>query len=341
MPLRVSLVRLGGAGLLGVMLAAPLVLLFLQYEPLSFNIHKPGAAQSVATDPQWGLLTGWFRHFQDPPSASGRVSGTGSASRSGFRARCDVRPNGTKRLHTWLFFGLGAAVLLKIYEFRVLDWVGRLPVVEQIVFPAFAPPVASFAFAVLRGSVCRSCVARSPGEAIPDTSRGVVRAAPVFIRTGDRWSVITSAPGTHLARGGAVVCCSPPLRSLPSFSAGRPVGGARLPPRSSDRRRTLRARPVLDLREASRSFRRSRWMTYVRTALGTGPHSRVFGLDAKLYPNTAGALGLQDIRALDALYVERYRRYVKTFIAPRVFDRFTGTELPVMFRDNPMFDALR
>ncbi len=41
MPFRVSLVRLGGAGLLGLMLAAPLVLLFLQYEPLSFNVHKP------------------------------------------------------------------------------------------------------------------------------------------------------------------------------------------------------------------------------------------------------------------------------------------------------------
>ena len=82
------------------------------------------------------------------------------------------------------------------------------------------------------------------------------------------------------------------------------------------------------------------WMTYVQDALEADPHSRVFGLDGKLYPNTAGALGLQDIRALDALYVERYRRYVKTFIAPRIFDRFTGTELPVMFRDNPMFDAL-
>ena len=57
----------------------------------------------------------------------------------------------TKRLHAWLFGALGAVVLLKVYEFRVFDWVGRLPVVEQIVFPVFAPPVASFAFAVLAG----------------------------------------------------------------------------------------------------------------------------------------------------------------------------------------------
>ena len=82
------------------------------------------------------------------------------------------------------------------------------------------------------------------------------------------------------------------------------------------------------------------WTSYVRTALRTEPQARVFGLDGKLYPNTAGALGFQDIRALDALYVGRYLRYVETFIAPRVTDRFTGTELPVVFRGNPMFDAL-
>ena len=57
----------------------------------------------------------------------------------------------TRRLHTWLFVVMGAAVLLKVYEFRVFDWVGRLPVLELVVYPVFAPPIASFAFAVLAG----------------------------------------------------------------------------------------------------------------------------------------------------------------------------------------------
>jgi hypothetical protein len=67
----------------------------------------------------------------------------------------------------------------------------------------------------------------------------------------------------------------------------------------------------------------------------------VLGVDGKLYPDTAAALGLQDIRALDALYVARYWRYVRTFIQPEVFDRFTGDDgsLP-RIRGNPMFDAL-
>ncbi len=86
------------------------------------------------------------------------------------------------------------------------------------------------------------------------------------------------------------------------------------------------------------------WMALVKTAQGSAPYSRVFAVDAKLFPNTAGALGLQDIRALDALYVDRYWRYVRTFIEPAVYDRFTGGPPveagPARFQDNPMFDAL-
>ena len=74
---------------------------------------------------------------------------------------------------------------------------------------------------------------------------------------------------------------------------------------------------------------------HVRTALRADPHGRVFGLDGKLYPNTAGALGLQDIRALDAIYPNRYMRYVQTFLAPAVFDRFTGAGAPVLLRGQP------
>jgi hypothetical protein len=67
----------------------------------------------------------------------------------------------------------------------------------------------------------------------------------------------------------------------------------------------------------------------------------VFATGGKLHPNTAGALGLQDIRALDAMYIERYLRYVRTFIQPEVFDRFTGGETNTTpLKDNPMFDAL-
>ena len=138
--------------LLGVMLAAPLLLLFLQYEPLSFNVHTPEFANGSETDPQWGLLNWLVPFFPVAPDRRRAERQELVRCRGRDRgARRDVGPAETKRLHTWLFVALGAAVLLKVYEFRVFDWVGRLPVVELVVFPTFAPAVASFAFAVLAG----------------------------------------------------------------------------------------------------------------------------------------------------------------------------------------------
>jgi hypothetical protein len=161
------------------------------------------------------------------------------------------------------------------------------------------------------------------------------------MRTGDRWSVITSATGKHLAeywgRGvffailaiAAVVLAAWSRRRWPAILLAAVIVAE-----------LFALAPFSIYAKRADPYRAPGWMPYVRTALGTDSDARVFALDAKLYPNTAGALGLQDIRALDALYVQRYLRYVRTFIAPHVSDRFTGTELPVVFEGNPMFDAL-
>ena len=76
------------------------------------------------------------------------------------------------------------------------------------------------------------------------------------------------------------------------------------------------------------------------------PGSRVFGFDAKLFPNTAAAYGLNDIRVLDGLYVDRYMEYVRTFLQPTAYDRFVGGPYASLedpftrYADNPMFDLL-
>jgi hypothetical protein len=70
--------------------------------------------------------------------------------------------------------------------------------------------------------------------------------------------------------------------------------------------------------------------------------SRVYSSDAFLFPGTATVYGLQDPRLLDALYVDRYWRYLKTFIARHLVDRFTGidSKAAAQIADNPMFDLL-
>lgn len=73
---------------------------------------------------------------------------------------------------------------------------------------------------------------------------------------------------------------------------------------------------------------------------------RIFGFDRLLFPELASGVQLDDIRALDVLYLKPYYLYIKNFISPGINDRFIGTaegenELaPVQYLNNPWFDLL-
>ncbi len=151
---------LASAFAFGLALAMPLLMLFAQYERLSFNVHKGASGVGLQTDPaQW--LLNWLAPFWngEPNSSAvypGVMSGTrnwiggavfalvliGVASRT--RAARLVMP----------FFG-GVAVLLiaKAYGFPLLDWVGHLPVADRANLPAFGLPCAGFALALAAAAV--------------------------------------------------------------------------------------------------------------------------------------------------------------------------------------------
>ncbi len=342
MPIWLSLVRLGGGGLLGVLLASPLVLLFLQYESLSFNVHKPEFGRGSASDPQWAILN-WIVPFFTSEGYS-QVIRSWFGAAVGISALVAVSGSKeTKRLHAWLFLVLGAFLLAKVYHLGVPGSVGRLPLAKLVDFRVFAAPVVSFVFAVLAGigvQVLWSHDLRLRRFLTFLTAALVLLAG--FSLTSNRWSVITGSPSD---RAGA-------LWGRAAFFAVLAVTAVVLAPRFGRRWAALLLAGVIvaELFALAPFYIYARradpyltpgWMAFVRTAQEAEPYSRVFAIDAKLYPNTAGAVGLQDIRALDALYVERYWRYVRTFIQPDLFDRFTGNDAtPARLQGNPMFDAL-
>ena len=180
MPLRVSLVRLGGAGVLGVMLAAPLVLPFLQYEPLSFNIHKSGSGNGSEADPQWGLLNWLVPYFNESPTAVRTTVRSWFGVAAGISALAAMSGRAeTRRLHAWFFVALGAAVLLKLYEFRVLDWVGRLPVAGADPLPHLCGTDRLLRVRRAGGDRRpRALESRPRPEALRDPARGGVVPAP-------------------------------------------------------------------------------------------------------------------------------------------------------------------
>ncbi len=68
-------------------------------------------------------------------------------------------------------------------------------------------------------------------------------------------------------------------------------------------------------------------------------HSRIFARENLLYPNWSSAFGLADVRSLDAIYYDRYRRFMQNFLLQRndgqihgdLYDRFTGSEFAYEF----------
>jgi hypothetical protein len=340
-PMHISFVRLCGGCLLGLMLAAPLVLLFLQYETLSFNVHKAEFARGSDAASVWFLIN-WIVPFFPGAQEGGPTNWTGVAVVISALVAVSGRRE-TKRLHAWLFFLLGVSLLVKIYDVGVLGWVGRLPVAKLVVFPTFAAPVVSFAFAVLAGIGVQVLWAREVrlGRFLALLALASTVLVAISLPDG-RGRVITY---THENAGlvwgreaffallalVAVALATPRLgrRWAAPLLAGLIVAELFL------------LTPVDIYAKRADPYLTPGWMPLVRAAQGGEPESRVFAVDDKLYPNTAGALGLQDIRVLDALYIERYLRYVRTFIQPEVFDRFTGSEVNATpLKRNPMFDAL-
>lgn len=350
-PLRRGLIRLGGAGLLGVLLAAPLLLMFRQYQSLSFNTHQSGAGPGAQTDPSWGLLN-WivpfFHGIRGEFLAPGVRNWVGVAVVAAAVVALSGR-NETRRLHAWVFFGLGALLLLKIYDFGVLDWVGKLPITELVNFAPFGAPVVGFALAMLAGIGIQVLWSRDL-----DVRRFLVLLAVagallgIFAVTGDRWDLIM-LPVRRMYRV--------ELWGRAAVFGLLVIAAALLITRFKSRWWLLLAvgaivaelftlAPFSIYAKRADPYVTPGWMTLVAAAQRSEPDSRVFALDALLFPDTAAALGLQDIRAVDALYVERYWRYIRTFIQPTVQTRFNGGPYAseetrvASYQNNPMFDAL-
>jgi hypothetical protein len=69
------------------------------------------------------------------------------------------------------------------------------------------------------------------------------------------------------------------------------------------------------------------WLTELQARLRAEPTARVYGMNGLLFPNTASAFSLYDIRYVDALVIQRYMRYTRAFLDPAVRVSFVGWPL--------------
>jgi hypothetical protein len=344
---------LGLAVVAGGLLAAPLLVPAAEYLSLSFNTHQGGGAASL-TLPKWAIL-----YFAEPFWA-----GTPLMSPEGVKGWVGVvicvlavigcfAPTRARRLVSVPFIAVFALVAGRAYGLLPLHWISSLPVVNGIIFDRWGQVIIAFCLVVM-ASVGVDAIARgvfSRRRLITAFGvigiLGVVTAwviATIAHRSGSQWSgwqganplpLISAAAGdTHLYRLEIAIVTAGLVGVLLAVT----FWGDALRWRGYSVRLGAIVAVLLVVLELG-AYAHSAWPIYsqrgdalaapgwvdaTRKIAGDNSQQRVLGIDGKLTPGTPSAFGLSSIGAIDALYPERYIRYLKTFLDPTVVDRFTG-----------------
>ena len=338
------LLRFGGALLLGLALAAPLLLPAFEYIRASFNGHAPGDRLGLLAD-QPTQLIGWFiPHLLGKPGAIRGAHLSETLDWVGMAAAVATVgalacPRTIRRHGGYFFLALATVLLAKGYGYSGLQWVGRLPLLERLIFPQWGLPVVAFCVGVLVGIGVQGLSDGDLQRRRFLTGSAALLAAVAALFLMSRSNFIPATAG-HYTRQVALAAAAT-ATVIAGFIGGRRRGPILVT--GAIVAELLLLAPRGFFIERVDSYVHPAWLRYIVDK--TGPsNERVFATDAKLAPNLAGAYGLFDIRATEALYPARYVNYIRHFIQPEFRDRFVGGPFGSTERhrgetdDNPMFD---
>jgi hypothetical protein len=327
-----------GAGV-GLALAAPQLALFHEYVPLSFNTHANLGNTPPHTDPI-GVFLNWMMPKINATSGttyaySRNWVGVGAVLLAGTAV---LHPRALRRYAGWPLLATGGVVIVQIYGGRLVGWTRFLPVWSQVLWPVYGTPVIALVVALLAGVGLQTLL---DGELVK--ARFAVAVAAVAVVA----LIFVIATHRPVALGHDVsVLGGWPLGILVAATVAAAI--LLLAPRAATllilfvvilEVVAVAPRGIYEPRQSP--YPSKSWINFVRDNTKDG--SRIFSPDGVLYPDTSGVYGLYDPRMVDALYVDRYWRYIQTFLSAGIVDRFNAVALfesaPAV-ADNSMFDLL-
>lgn len=267
-----------------------------------------------------------------------------------------------------IFFLATAVVLLaKMYGVPVVNWVGHLPLLNNLDFPQYLPPVITFSLAMLAGlgldqlgrtgwrwwhpllavvvlaSLLGWLVWLNRGllDGIPNNHlaaylgfAAVVIIAAAAITLATRWGPLPPYAGMALLTGLIAVeffIFTSPTRGEIELTAALYGEGSI---------------PVIERPQRYDPFTQPPYVSFLKE--DTSKY-RVVGLTGMLFPNTSEVYNIDDIRGLEGISVQRYMQYIKAFISPGTQEhRFNGLgwlssnvgDSLSLLAENPMLDLL-
>jgi Bacterial membrane protein YfhO len=343
-PVNVAYAAVGG-GVVGLLFSLPLILPFSEYVGNALTQHPPGSHPSLQLEDWRQLLSFVGPHWNivGPRGFSGALApvdnwfGIGALVLAGLGAFSRALPRSVRIL----LAVTAVAVVAKVFGFP--DWYNQLfantPLLGQITFWAYSGVLVSLAVALLAGAGLQSIAL---GRVKP---RHVLACATVLVAitaalaptylsgTPVRFSQVAITVGVLLVVVAGALLASDRLRW-----ARR--AGVLLIAGAVTAELILLATPELPLPLSYDPLSATPTTAYLQRTMPSGS-GRSYSPTGILYPTTNQAFNLDDLRNLDALYIERTYRYLKLFVVPGLTDRFDGSAPnAAQFVDNPFFDAL-
>jgi hypothetical protein len=327
--------RVLGGAVVGLLLAGPLLLPFLEFLPLSQNTHAKLGDLAPETD-ALGQLVAWLVPKINDVSTPRNWVGVGAAL---LVVAAFVTPKVFRRFSGWPLVGMGTLVALQVYGGGLVGWTRHLPFWSQASWPRFGTPILAFSLAALAGVGIEVLRARALVVRrylmvlafLAVIALLVASAAPWPLALSSHVDALRGWPLALLVTAAvvAVVLLVHPRRRAPVVAALVVVASVLLVPHGFY---AARADP----------YPATKWLRLLQTETARD-QSRVFSTDGVLFPDSAGVYRLSDPRMLDALYIQRYWRYLRSFVSRGLDDRFVATgftETAPNIAGNQMFDLL-
>ncbi len=316
------------AGLWGAALAAFLIVPFLEYLTQSWNSHSSGTglmayplenAISILVPYFFGgVFEGWYYRYlwETVPYVGVLVALLALLS---LKRRSKTAPV------TWFFWGFAVLYLAKSHGAPIVQWLSYLPLFNLSIFPRFAEAPFAFCAAVLAGlgvqNVQQGWISGRRmlgslavvlivigGYTLLFWSRAVAAKQWEYVLLQVTMSVVLLAlAGAVFILGRRAMASTRLIAFLLVALLGTELYIA-MPRDRVDKYDPFTPPPFVEMLQQDKE------------------PFRILGLDKVLYPVTAGVYGLDDIRNLDAMYPQRYAKFLGRFIEPEFGDRFTGQD---------------
>jgi hypothetical protein len=368
--------------ILGLALSGFLLLPFLEFLRLAHDVHQPsnlgGLQSGLLHNNDYRLTIQYLLPLIFGPILNSMLSQFSGSSGLGaywgiipfFFAVIALlalfsrgrQPAWTSNRAITIFFAASLALMiLKRFGSGLINWIGRLPLAEMVLFPKYQEPLMALCVAML-GGIGFAAVVQRRVTARQSLAAAVIVLVSMLAVAGSYLPAVRSLAtrvvsyhsltvSTSLFYYASIMCGVALL-----FVIGALVWSTH---RASDTVRPwlLRGAVVLLTLELLLNFpipsfylfgslppkeadpyKGAPYIDFLQAQ--KKDHHRVFAREGLLFPNWSSVFGISDARGLDAMYYKRYRGFIRNFLLPPglesrrhgdLADRFTGWDLSYEF----------